>query len=49
MCKLVNYFMIVFAQEWSFLLPVPEPEFQRKKCLVIDLDETLVHSCFNVH
>jgi RNA polymerase II subunit A small phosphatase-like protein len=34
------------AQKW--LLPPIRPEFQGKKCLVLDLDETLVHSSFKV-
>jgi RNA polymerase II subunit A small phosphatase-like protein len=33
-------------QQW--LLPPIEPCFQGKKCLVLDLDETLVHSSFKV-
>lgn len=33
-------------QEW--LLPPIEPRFQNRKCLVLDLDETLVHSSFKV-
>jgi RNA polymerase II subunit A small phosphatase-like protein len=33
-------------QQW--LLPPIEPRFQGKKCLVLDLDETLVHSSFKV-
>jgi RNA polymerase II subunit A small phosphatase-like protein len=28
------------------LLPLARPEFQNKQCLVLDLDETLVHSSF---
>jgi RNA polymerase II subunit A small phosphatase-like protein len=31
------------------LLPPIAPRFQGKKCLVLDLDETLVHSSFKVH
>lgn len=34
------------AQKW--LLPPIAPEFKGKKCLVLDLDETLVHSSFKV-
>lgn len=34
-------------QQW--LLPPIEPRFQGKKCLVLDLDETLVHSSFKVY
>jgi RNA polymerase II subunit A small phosphatase-like protein len=33
-------------QQW--LLPPLRPEFEGKKCLVLDLDETLVHSSFKV-
>ena len=33
-------------QQW--LLPPLQPEFEGKKCLVLDLDETLVHSSFKV-
>jgi len=33
-------------QDW--LLPTLAPEFKGKKCLVLDLDETLVHSSFKV-
>lgn len=33
-------------QQW--LLPPIEPRFHGKKCLVLDLDETLVHSSFKV-
>ena len=33
-------------QQW--LLPSLRPEFEGKKCLVLDLDETLVHSSFKV-
>jgi len=41
----------VFAAEQQaqrFLLPPQAPEFKGKKCLVLDLDETLVHSSFKV-
>jgi RNA polymerase II subunit A small phosphatase-like protein len=34
------------GQKW--LLPPIAPRFQGKKCLVLDLDETLVHSSFKV-
>ncbi|MCJ1479529.1 hypothetical protein MMC13_008215 [Lambiella insularis] len=33
-------------QKW--LLPPLKPEFRGKKCLVLDLDETLVHSSFKI-
>ncbi|KAJ5679142.1 hypothetical protein N7462_007386 [Penicillium macrosclerotiorum] len=33
-------------QQW--LLPPPLPHLQNRKCLVLDLDETLVHSSFKV-
>ncbi|KAF2100933.1 NIF-domain-containing protein, partial [Rhizodiscina lignyota] len=33
-------------QKW--LLPEIRPEFEGKKCLVLDLDETLVHSSFKI-
>lgn len=32
----------------KFLLPPPLPHLQNRKCLVLDLDETLVHSSFKV-
>lgn len=32
-----------------WLLPPLQPRFQGKKCLVLDLDETLVHSSFKVY
>lgn len=32
----------------QWLLPPLQPRFQGKKCLVLDLDETLVHSSFKV-
>jgi len=40
----------VFAPEpqQKFLLPPQAPEFKGKKCLVLDLDETLVHSSFKI-
>ena len=34
--------------EQKWLLPPITPRFQGKKCLVLDLDETLVHSSFKV-
>jgi len=33
----------------KFLLPDARPENVSKKCIVIDLDETLVHSSFKVN
>ena len=36
------------ATEQKWLLPPITPRFQGKKCLVLDLDETLVHSSFKV-
>lgn len=33
----------------KYLLGPMRPEFKGKKCLVLDLDETLVHSSFKVH
>lgn len=46
----VNEAVPVFApdQPQKFLLPPQAPEFKGKKCLVLDLDETLVHSSFKV-
>jgi carboxy-terminal domain RNA polymerase II polypeptide A small phosphatase len=40
----------VFApdQPQRFLLPPQAPEHKGRKCLVLDLDETLVHSSFKV-
>jgi RNA polymerase II subunit A small phosphatase-like protein len=35
-------------QKQQWLLPPITPRFQGKKCLVLDLDETLVHSSFKV-
>jgi RNA polymerase II subunit A small phosphatase-like protein len=32
----------------GWLLPPIQPQFQNRKCLVLDLDETLVHSSFKV-
>jgi RNA polymerase II subunit A small phosphatase-like protein len=37
----------VFTPKQSLLPPI-KPEFKGKKCLVLDLDETLVHSSFKV-
>jgi len=36
------------AEPQKWLLPPIRPEFKGKKCLVLDLDETLVHSSFKV-
>jgi RNA polymerase II subunit A small phosphatase-like protein len=36
------------AGEQQWLLPPPVPHLQNRKCLVLDLDETLVHSSFKV-
>lgn len=46
----LNEAMPVFAadQPQKFLLPPQAAEFKGKKCLVLDLDETLVHSSFKV-
>lgn len=38
----------VADQPPKFLLPPQAPEFKGKKCLVLDLDETLVHSSFKI-
>ena len=38
----------VGTEKQTWLLPPIRPEFQGKKCLVLDLDETLVHSSFKV-
>ena len=35
-------------QKQHYLLPPTRPEFHGKKCLVLDLDETLVHASFKV-
>jgi len=37
-----------FESEQKFLLPPIAPEFKGRKCLVLDLDETLVHSSFKI-
>lgn len=41
---------VVVAEEaqQKFLLPPIEPRFKGRKCLVLDLDETLVHSSFKI-
>ncbi|KAB5578472.1 HAD-like domain-containing protein [Coniochaeta sp. 2T2.1] len=46
----LNEAMPVFAadQPQKSLLPPQAPEFKGKKCLVLDLDETLVHSSFKI-
>lgn len=36
------------TEQKQWLLPPLKPEMQGKKCLVLDLDETLVHSSFKV-
>jgi hypothetical protein len=36
------------ASTYDALLPAILPAFQGRKCLVLDLDETLVHSSFKV-
>jgi len=38
----------IMDQKQQWLLPPIAPRFQGKKCLVLDLDETLVHSSFKV-
>ncbi|KAK3382344.1 HAD-like domain-containing protein [Lasiosphaeria ovina] len=40
--------VFVPEQPQRFLLPPQAPEFKGKKCLVLDLDETLVHSSFKI-
>ncbi|MCJ1394164.1 hypothetical protein MMC18_007042 [Xylographa bjoerkii] len=35
-------------EQHKWLLPPMKPEFRGKKCLVLDLDETLVHSSFKI-
>lgn len=35
-------------EKLDYLLPPVQPEFKNRKCLVLDLDETLVHSSFKV-
>lgn len=39
-----NYFLI--SDNSNYLLPPVEENFKDKKCLVLDLDETLIHSSF---
>ncbi|EXJ91082.1 hypothetical protein A1O1_04189 [Capronia coronata CBS 617.96] len=36
------------AEKQTWLLPPLEPRFKGRKCLVLDLDETLVHSSFKI-
>ncbi|KAI9782891.1 MAG: hypothetical protein M1835_003911 [Candelina submexicana] len=36
------------AEKQQWLLPPIQPRFKGKKCLVLDLDETLVHSSFKI-
>ncbi|KAL8788205.1 MAG: hypothetical protein Q9195_007420 [Heterodermia aff. obscurata] len=36
------------AERQQWLLPPLQPRFKGKKCLVLDLDETLVHSSFKI-
>lgn len=38
----------IALEEQHWLLPAPVPPLQGRKCLVLDLDETLVHSSFKV-
>ena len=38
----------VEPEKQGYLLPPIRPEFKNRKCLVLDLDETLVHSSFKV-
>ena len=45
--NLINNVSIPNEQQ-KWLLPPMKPEFRGKKCLVLDLDETLVHSSFKV-
>ena len=40
--------MVTPNEKQQWLLPPIQPRFQGKKCLVLDLDETLVHSSFKV-
>ena len=40
--------LAVAPEDRKWLLPPLRPEFKGKKCLVLDLDETLVHSSFKV-
>ncbi|KAI1331341.1 NIF-domain-containing protein [Xylariaceae sp. FL0255] len=40
--------MVAEQVQQKFLLPPIEPRFKGRKCLVLDLDETLVHSSFKI-
>ena len=40
---------VVPNEKKQWLLPPLQPHFKGRKCLVLDLDETLVHSSFKVH
>lgn len=40
--------LVPSPEQQKWLLPPIRPEFRGKKCLVLDLDETLVHSSFKV-
>jgi len=42
----VDYVLNIIEPENDWLLPSLSPADQGRKCLVLDLDETLVHSCF---
>lgn len=39
---------VVSSEKQKWLLPPIQPHFKGRKCLVLDLDETLVHSSFKV-
>lgn len=39
---------VIPSEQQKWLLPPLQPRFQGRKCLVLDLDETLVHSSFKV-
>ncbi|KAI1912883.1 hypothetical protein LOZ61_003087 [Ophidiomyces ophidiicola] len=39
---------VVPLDKKQYLLPPLQPQFKDKKCLVLDLDETLVHSSFKI-
>ncbi|KAI1502941.1 HAD-like domain-containing protein [Biscogniauxia marginata] len=40
--------VVTEQSQQKYLLPPIEPRFKGKKCLVLDLDETLVHSSFKI-